>query len=414
MHHNIATDTLSYRMSQLPLDAQMTDSSAPDLRALSPIRTPERIAVASTRAAHGAAAFALLQSAGLPTRQSGENQDGLPLLESLDSGGSLSVLPEWLVEHPQAHLLLLVPLPSIAVARRLAEGTGPKAALAQWQETAEAVLDVIRPHRRRVSLAFAESALAAPEAFIKSLSRRLQIDLDPLQDVQQASDLPDAVLRMMAENAVWQSSQARNLAAELEATALPLDTAEVSGMPAVEQVFKEYRKRIETPAKAIEDLKEENELLLSQLHQVQEELESHFLKAKQTEEQLVEAQNQGAHAQQYKEERDQARKQLAEVKQQAEQAKAALKANAEVANDHRLQDLQEENDLLLQQLHHVQEELERYYLQGGHHGGELYDLQQRLQAAEATVEALYNSKSWKITKPLRAILDLFTGGSKTG
>lgn len=57
------------------------------------------------------------------------------------------------------------------------------------------------------------------------------------------------------------------------------------------------------------NLKEENDLLLAQLRQAQEELESFF-----------------------------------------------LKHNAES------KDLQEENDLLLAQLHQVQEELERYYL----------------------------------------------------
>ena len=73
-------------------------------------------------------------------------------------------------------------------------------------------------------------------------------------------------------------------------------------------------------------MQKENELLLAQLHQVQEELESVFLKSKQFEE-------------------------------TASQAAAKLKAETAKAKD-----LQEENDLLLAQLHQVQEELERYYL----------------------------------------------------
>ena len=94
-------------------------------------------------------------------------------------------------------------------------------------------------------------------------------------------------------------------------------------------------------------LQEENELLLAQLHQIQEELESVFLKSKQFEEAASQA------AAKLKAETD---------AKNAEAGKAqteAARANAEAA---KAKDLQEENDLLLAQLHQVQEELERYYL----------------------------------------------------
>ena len=87
-------------------------------------------------------------------------------------------------------------------------------------------------------------------------------------------------------------------------------------------------------------LQEENELLLAQLHQVQEELESFFLKSKQFEEAASQA--------------------AAKLKAETDAKNAeAGKAQAEAA---KAKDLQEENDLLLAQLHQVQEELERYYL----------------------------------------------------
>ncbi|MDT8322177.1 MAG: hypothetical protein RQ826_16800, partial [Xanthomonadales bacterium] len=71
----------------------------------------------------------------------------------------------------------------------------------------------------------------------------------------------------------------------------------------------------------------------------------------------------------------------------------------------RIQDLEEENELLLQQLHHVQEELESYYLNG-------VGTSHELEEARATIEAICNSKSWKITRPLRWFLEKFMGAEK--
>ena len=82
-----------------------------------------------------------------------------------------------------------------------------------------------------------------------------------------------AVFRMMAENAVWQSPDVRNLAAELEANALPMPPSHGLLLPAVEEVYSEFNTLVERTQERKKQLEEENELLLQQLHQVQEELE---------------------------------------------------------------------------------------------------------------------------------------------
>jgi hypothetical protein len=87
----------------------------------------------------------------------------------------------------------------------------------------------------------------------------------------------------------------------------------------------------------LKQAEEEGELLLAQLHQVQEELEKVFLN-KQEQTQQIEA-------------------------LQAELKAAKAPVLAPPPDNTKVKDLEEENDLLLAQLHQVQEELERYYLE---------------------------------------------------
>ncbi|MBZ9566662.1 hypothetical protein [Modicisalibacter tunisiensis] len=163
---------------------------------------------------------------------------------------------------------------------------------------------------------------------------------------------------------------------------------------------------------------EENELLLAQLHQVQEELEKHYLEGQQRRQQLDELHQQLAAEQQHasqataaqeRERSDAAAeiarltKALTEQQQETRNARQAQQAAEKAAADEKQAlnaarqqwetqtresdtelaslreqvaelnttvdsaraehtEMQEENDLLLAQLHHVQEELERYFL----------------------------------------------------
>lgn len=303
----------------------------------------------------------------------------LPLLEKAglpvvgDSGSwELAQAAAWLAAHPQGHLVVLARLPSVAVAHLLEQDIPPNQAVASWCSDADKLLQTLRTCRRRATLLFAEQAQANPDALLDGLGQRLQMHLAaPDHDLSQPH-LPSVVLRLLADNALLHSMTARNLVAELEATALPLAKANGLLAPAADQVFQEYRSSLAQPTRAARELSEENRPLLDQPQHVKQKIEVFT-----TEKQTVE--------------------------------------NPDTADDieARLKDLQEENDLLLEQLHHVQEELERYYLHGVQSSSDLHDLEQRLRAAEETVEALYNSKSWKITKPLRVMLDLFAGRSTT-
>ena len=118
-------------------------------------------------------------------------------------------------------------------------------------------------------------------------------------------------------------------------------------------------------------LTQENELLLTQLHQVQEELERHYLQGQQQEQQLTQSREELAKAAQEHTAQVElaaaANVQLSAAKTQAEKLQAELQAAqakavavpAPAVNTA----LEQENELLLAQLHQVQEELERYYLE---------------------------------------------------
>jgi len=147
-----------------------------------------------------------------------------------------------------------------------------------------------------------------------------------------------------------------------------------NGVAALQRMTTELA--VEQPAatQLREELKasgEENELMLAELHQVQEELEVYYLRCRELEaaaalavpvDELHAAQQVAA----------QAAEELATLRAHAdaqavaEQHKAGELAAAHSAIDRHIKELRaatEENELMLVQLHQVQEELEHYYLE---------------------------------------------------
>lgn len=116
---------------------------------------------------------------------------------------------------------------------------------------------------------------------------------------------------------------------------------------------------------ALDDLKQESELLLLQLHQVQEELESTFLKHQQLESRYQTLESQHKHTQQQLTQAQEQLKQTQEKLKQAEQQRDAAKQHETTQRQQQaeLEDTKQENELLLLQLHQVQEELEHYFLE---------------------------------------------------
>lgn len=347
------------------------------------VELPQKLGVVVPPGQDSGSVWKMLVASGLSTD---EGAARAPVLVDAGADG-LEALPVWLEQHPEGHILLLFNAPVPTIARHMADTVEPGEAVAQWHQHAEQVLAIVRQNRRRMTLVALEAALADPAAFTALIGDRFGLALKRPVDSSDAGDDPGALFRMMAENAVWQSADVRNLAAELEANALPMPPSHGLLLPAVEEVYSEFNTLVEHTRARRKELEEENELLLQQLHQVQEELETTFQKNRDLSGKLDALEKDNSASAQSSEQLTDLQTELDQVKRQS---------------DERRKDLEEENELLLQQLHHVQEELESYYLNG-------MDARHELEEARTTIEALYNSMSWKITRPLRFVLDLFTG-----
>ncbi len=123
---------------------------------------------------------------------------------------------------------------------------------------------------------------------------------------------------------------------------------------------------------------QENELLLLQLHQVQEELETYFLKSEAGQKQVDDLSSQLttlAHA--YQQQNHLATERQEQIEQLTQEQANVLAAHTKQQQETQAQQqsAQQENELLLLQLHQVQEELEHYFLQH-------QDAQQQLQQSE--------------------------------
>lgn len=204
----------------------------------------------------------------------------------------------------------------------------------------------------------------AEQPIVRELYEELQAVANlPLEgDVRPAArvDLAWAALLQQREALQSQQEAANALQEQLEAHRIASETASKQ----IDTLSLEF-KRLQSELTEQGNTKEENELLLTQLHQVQEELERLFVSSKSQDAALSEATKklESARAEEHR-----LAKQLAtqsKSTQEAEKRIAALTAELEVLRKTPSidEDLKEENELLLTQLHQVQEELERYFLE---------------------------------------------------
>ena len=146
----------------------------------------------------------------------------------------------------------------------------------------------------------------------------------------------------------------------------------------IDQLATKYRDAVAGYAQQQKNAEQENELLMLQLHQVQEELEAYFLKHESQQKQINALQSEIVTLTSACNERD-----ALITGRQTEIEQLSRKYDDAIANhdqqkrdgEVRLKDAEQENELLLLQLHQVQEELERYFLQH-------QDIQKELQIAE--------------------------------
>lgn len=250
-------------------------------------------------------------------------------------------------------------------------------------------------------LNFSQQKNADAQAHHKKLEEENHLALEQLHRVQEELErYHHQKVKLQQELATAQSQAKQLLDAQSEVKkmqdALQAARSEIKQLEGVKNELKLSLQKNANAQAQHKQLEEENRLLLEQLHRVQEELERyHHQKIKLQQEletaqrqakQLVDAQNevkktqdalQAAKSQLKQLEGVQTElkknqgalqaarsqiKQLEGVQTELKQTKEALQA----AQKHKTtvpQELKEENELLLRQLHQVQEELERYFLE---------------------------------------------------
>jgi len=334
-------------------------------------------------------------------------EQAISLLNSLGwAHGALSDIENWLhLDDGVGHVVVLHRRPEYLIAAAIAQGKTPAEACQDWQQQAEGVLKWLRHNRRRACLVETD-ALLAENTNLEPLCERLGLKLSEHTLAHIHAQLPHVqpLSLLCALQAVRQSEACQSLLAELEASTLPLNNRSFvtpsldidvlaeklnADTAAAEQKKQNTQNQLEQAQRDIEKLdqqlktgQEESGLLLEQLHLVQEEFDSKAVSQKDLAQQLAKSQQQQQKEHQnnhnlsaeLKQVRAQAEKaeSTGKKEQQTNQAlaeeltqakdRAEKAAKTDKKNQEELQSTQEENSLLLEQLHLVQEELEKRFV----------------------------------------------------
>ena len=162
--------------------------------------------------------------------------------------------------------------PEYAVAQAIADGAVPEDALRDWQAAINTMLAQFRPKRHESLLVEAISALR--HADNKDPGQAADRSPDNDQDTAARIGRFSSIDLALATLAVYQTRDIKDLLGELSANTAPLPGCDTP--PQLD--LKRIQESSNVSHQTHEFLQEENELLLLQLHQVQEELEHYYLR----------------------------------------------------------------------------------------------------------------------------------------
>ena len=174
--------------------------------------------------------------------------------------------------------LLLQSRPETALLSAMAGTSSTSEALERWKRSARSVLQIYYRNRQTATVLSYEFLRRHPQKSADHLRQSLGIDIERSTTVMNVINdgKVSEVLRLVAMQMVSQSSDIRDIIEELDACSavdLPVDDA-IESID-LELVCEELVKN--GLHEMASDLAEENQLLLLQLHQVQEELERYYL-----------------------------------------------------------------------------------------------------------------------------------------
>jgi hypothetical protein len=361
---------------------------------------------------------------------------------------SVWVLDFWAAMMPQAQFLLFYNTAETALAHALVLGVDPRLFLDGWQAACGQMLRFQRRYRRRALLLDAAAAAAQTSSLV-DVCGRLGLMLQTPSSRSVAESALPAIERLVARSLAAAEPAVHLLQAELDASAQPLgdvpspvQSQEIYNnylqwrhqldqagkkLQASEQALKQLYSEQQTHAQLAQETfarqllatttetRKENEMLLLQLHQLQEKIEANVLNKQQLE------QEQQAHVTQ----QNKLQKQVAQLtRARDEQSKLAAERLIELDKARQAEqsltamhaESVQENELLLLQLHQIQEELESIFLQKQQAERELHRVKaitdREIEEQRQLVASLKQTVSWKITAPVRAVARSFKRSNK--
>lgn len=255
----------------------------------------------------------LANNCGLPVT----SKDTLPeqaavLLQPVQKLDSLS---QWINDTEAAHTIWLgVVQAEYYLAYAQENGSSLETAAARWQKKTEELLAIQRQHRRQIKLFNIHQALAAPDKFCAAISS--DIVISPFNPEADESSLA----LLAACQYVTQNTELKELNTRLQASAAALCDSEQLNVD-IDYVLNIHR----TQSRELKAIHEEYDQLLQQVREIQSLL-------------------------------DQSKSRCEELE------KNQLNAPDQTEINKQLKETEEERDLILAQLHLVQEQLEEYYL----------------------------------------------------
>ena len=307
------------------------------------------------------------------------------------------LLDFWKDFDPQIRFVLVYSAPEFVICNMLQQQVDAPAdmdsILAAWNRYNTELLRFYNRNRDRCLLVNAQTALQQPSVLLEKMADAFALKLQlPAEEARQNTSRVAAGLACSLISDTSPTDQ-NALYQELESTA---DIISSGVRPSTQEklhAWSEYnrlirelnnnaslteqqQRELETLKAELEqqthnnlnkqqELEQENELLLLQLHQVQEELEQHFLnnqKLGEKEKQLtIDIQRKQQEIDNLKTNTSQLDANIQAKQQEIDNLKAnTSQLNASIQAK---QELEQENELLLLQLHQVQEELEHYFLE---------------------------------------------------
>ena len=293
----------------------------------------------------------------------------------------VSALGQALQAAPDRTGLLIYDTPESYIGQRMKARVAPEAALNEWQTAAGALVDVLRPHRDRITLISVDMALHYPGV----LAMRLGLESAATFALEHAPRLaPDPVLRVLAGNTLQQDITMQVLAGELEASALNLSNRDTNATSEGTEALMHYLAR------------------QAEFDEVKAESQNQALYAEEMFAQLESAQAESGRMQQ---QLDHAQAESGRMQQRQAEFDSELGRKVQTITA-----LENTQKVLMQQLDHAQRDLESTYAQvrkvSADRDSRRHDiktLEQKLAEVEAWVHGIQASRSYRIMEPLRRL-----------